>query len=190
MVTIADATTTVPAATIALAVPLAGVADAGQSVASPDLARAGGDSLAQFYNGIGAGHGVSGTPLHLTALGHSYGSVTTGYALGHDTPVDDAVLFGSPGQGADHLNVPQGHVYTEMDRADLVPQANGTLGPSPYSSSAGYDKLSTEASNTDLGPMAATSGHTEYLDQKSTSLYNMAAIVTGNNGLAVPQGRR
>ena len=61
----------------------------------PNLARAGGEDLAAFYQGVNASR--TDDP-HLTALGHSYGSLTTGYALQHDgTGVDDAVLFGSPG---------------------------------------------------------------------------------------------
>jgi hypothetical protein len=111
----------------------AGVIDPSQSVASPLAAEAGGDSLAKFYDGIGATHEVTNTPLHLTALGHSYGSTTTGFALGHDTPVNDAILFGSPGQGAQHLDVATGHLYDELDQGDdLVPEIHGTLGPSPY----------------------------------------------------------
>ncbi|MEW2499191.1 alpha/beta hydrolase [Amycolatopsis sp. NPDC047767] len=169
-----------------------GVADPSQSVASPELAKAGGDSLAKFYNGIGAGHDASNTPLHLTALGHSYGSTTTGFALGHDTPVDDAVLFGSPGQGSDHLNVPRGHLFNEHDAGDdLVPNIHGTLGPSPYYSPdamSQYHQMSTDASATELGQLNATSGHSGYLDGKSTSLYNMAAITTGHPDLAQYKG--
>ena len=71
------------------------VTDWPRSVTMPNLARTGGDDLAAFYEGINASR--TDDP-HLTALGHSYGSLTTGYALQHDgTGVDDAVLFGSPG---------------------------------------------------------------------------------------------
>jgi hypothetical protein len=168
------------------------VFDPGKSVASPDLARTGGDDLAKFYNGVGAGHEASGTPLHLTALGHSYGSTTTGFALGHDTPVGDAMLFGSPGQGADHLNVPQGHLYAEHNAGDnLVPNLHGTLGPSPYYSAdaiPNYHQMSTDASTTEAGQLNATHDHGGYLDAKSTSLYNMAAITTGHPDLAQYKG--
>lgn len=167
----------------------AGIVDPSQSVASPEAAKAGGENLAKFYNGIGASHEASNSPLHLTALGHSYGSTTTGFALGHDTPVNDAILFGSPGQGADHLNLPPGHLYDEHDTGDnLVPDLHGTLGPSPYYSSdatPNYHQLSTDASTSELGQLNATQGHSGYLDDKSTSLYNMAAITTGHPDLAV-----
>lgn len=166
----------------------AGIVDPSQSVASPLAAEAGGDSLAKFYDGIGAAHEVANTPLHLTALGHSYGSTTTGFALAHDTPVNDAILFGSPGQGAQHLDVPTGHLYDELDQGDdLVPEVHGTLGPSPYFSPnviPTYHQLSTGASMSDLGPLNATSGHSGYLDNQSTSLFNMAAITTGHPDLA------
>ncbi len=168
-----------------------GVLDPSQSVGSPQTAEAGGNSLAQFYDGIGAVHDLNQTPLHLTALGHSYGSTTTGFALSHNTPVNDAILFGSPGQGAQHLNVQAGHLYDEHDQGDnIVPEVHGTLGPSPYYGSPdvvnSYHQLSTDASTgSPLGPLNATSGHSGYLDNNSTSLFNMAAVVSGNPGLVV-----
>jgi hypothetical protein len=166
-----------------------GIVDPSQSVASPEAAKAGGENLARFYNGLGASHEVSNAPLHLTALGHSYGSTTTGFALGHDTPVNDAILFGSPGQGAQHLNVPAGHLYDEHNTGDeLVPALHGTLGSSPYYSPdaiPNYHQLSTDASTTDLGQLNATQGHSGYLDNQSTSLYNMAAITTAHPEMAV-----
>ncbi|WP_406638762.1 alpha/beta hydrolase [Amycolatopsis sp. WGS_07] len=170
-----------------------GIADPSQSVLTPDAARAGGESLAKFYNGIGAGHEASNTPLHLTALGHSYGSTTTGYALGHDTPVQDAMLFGSPGQGTDHLKVPEGHLFAEQDSGDtLVPNYGntGALGPSPYFSpdASSYHQMSTDASITEAGPRNAAEGHSGYLDAQSTSMYNMAAITTGHADLAQYKG--
>ncbi|ATY13955.1 hypothetical protein CU254_28650 [Amycolatopsis sp. AA4] len=169
------------------------IANPGQSVFAPHAAQAGGESLAKFYNGIGAGHEASNTPLHLTALGHSYGSSTTGYALGHDTPVQDAMLFGSPGQGAEHLKVPQGHLFAAQDAGDtLVPNYGdtGALGPSPYFSpdASSYHQMSTDASVTEAGPLNATEGHSGYLDPGSTSMYNMAAITTGHPDLAQYKG--
>ena len=67
---------------------------------------------------------------HLTALGHSYGSLTTGYALQHDgTGIDDAVLFGSPGAGTwerDDLHVPDGHLFVAEADDDPVADFGGT----------------------------------------------------------------
>ena len=78
------------------------------AVSTPDAARSGGADLARFYDGIDASRRAD---PHLTALGHSYGSLTTGYALQQAHGVDDAVVFGSPGLGTDHvdgLHVPSG----------------------------------------------------------------------------------
>ena len=83
-------------------------------VSHEDLARAGAHSLAVFYDGIGAAH--DGGPAHLTAIGHSYGSLTTGLALQEpgNHGVSDALFYGSPGIGAttpQQLQLPHGHVY-------------------------------------------------------------------------------
>lgn len=83
-------------------------------VSHDDLARAGAHNLAGFYDGIGAGH--VGDPAHLTAIGHSYGSLTTGLALQEpgNHGVSDALFYGSPGieASAPHqLQMQPGHVY-------------------------------------------------------------------------------
>ena len=125
-----------------------GVVFPSQSVASDDLARKGGDDLAQFYSGINAARDVD---PHLTALGHSYGSTTTGFALQHDgTGVDDAVVFGSPGLGTDErddLHVPDGHLFRVEARRDPVADlAAFGLDPTWLD---GVDGLSAEESDID-----------------------------------------
>lgn len=60
--------------------------------------------LADFYRGINATN-EHGSDVHLSALGHSYGSLTTAQALnelGQTGVVDDAAFYGSPGLG--HMN--------------------------------------------------------------------------------------
>ncbi|MFF0457303.1 alpha/beta hydrolase [Nocardia africana] len=66
------------------------------NVASDALAKKGAHSLAGFYDGLGASHDGD---MHLTAVGHSYGSLMTGLALQEPGkhPVDDLVVYGSPG---------------------------------------------------------------------------------------------
>ncbi|MEB3020219.1 putative alpha/beta hydrolase [[Mycobacterium] crassicus] len=66
-------------------------------VTHDDLARAGAHDLARFYDGIQASH--LGGPADLTAIGHSYGSLTTGLALQEpgDHGVARALFYGSPG---------------------------------------------------------------------------------------------
>lgn len=83
-------------------------------VSHDDVAKAGAHDLARFYDGLGVAH--QGAPAHLTAIGHSYGSLTTGLALQEpgNHGVSDALFYGSPGIEAStprqlHLNT--GHVY-------------------------------------------------------------------------------
>ncbi len=78
------------------------------------MARAGAVSLARFYDGIQGARDVG--PAHLTAIGHSYGSLTTGLALQQpgDHGVSDAIFYGSPGVAAStpaQLNLGSGHVF-------------------------------------------------------------------------------
>ena len=56
------------------------VTDWPRSVGMPGLAMRGGEDLAGFLKGINASRLQD---PHLIALGHSYGSLTTGYALQH-----------------------------------------------------------------------------------------------------------
>jgi pimeloyl-ACP methyl ester carboxylesterase len=46
-----------------------------QRISTPELARAGGQALAQDVNGLWATH--LGAGQHVTVLGHSYGSTTS-----------------------------------------------------------------------------------------------------------------
>ncbi|TRW81250.1 hypothetical protein FK535_17500 [Mycolicibacterium sp. 018/SC-01/001] len=93
---------------------LAASLSGGWGVSHDDLARAGAQDLARFYDGINATHQG---PLDLTAIGHSYGSLTTGLALQvpGDHGVDNALFYGSPGIEATtpaDLGLAAGHVFT------------------------------------------------------------------------------
>lgn len=98
-------------------------------VSHDGVARAGAVSLARFYDGIQAARDVG--PAHVTALGHSYGSLTTGLALQvpGDHGVSDTIFYGSPGVEAStpaQLNLGPGHVFameTADDPIDYVYQA-------------------------------------------------------------------
>ena len=147
-------------------------------VGTPDAARAGGADLARFYEGVDASRR---TDPHLTALGHSYGSLTTGYALQQAVGVDDAVLFGSPGIGTDHveaLHVPAGH--TGVVEASWDPVADlGWFGNDPNRLD-GVTGLSARAATLPDGTASAGSVlHAQYLTPGSTSQYNIAATVAG-----------
>lgn len=165
-----------------------------ESVGSDDLAQQGAPKLNGFVNGLNASHEVSGQPLHLTALGHSYGSLTTGIALQESTPVDDAVVFGSPGMNIDNvhdLNVPEGHTYSLRADQDPVPDLNigEHFGKSPYDL-PGIDRMATgEAVAADGTPLHATHKHSEYLDDQSSSQYNMAAVAAGRPDMGVDYGQ-
>jgi len=151
------------------------------NVSTADAARCGGADLARFYDGIDA---ARPTDPHLTALGHSYGSLTTGYALQQAHGVDDAVLFGSPGIGTDDLgdvHVPAGH--TGVVEAPWDPVADlGWFGDDPNRLD-GVTGLSARAATLPDGAAAAGSVlHSQYLTPGTTSQYNVAATVAGLPG--------
>ncbi|WP_029116220.1 alpha/beta hydrolase [Mycobacterium sp. URHB0044] len=80
--------------------------------------------LADFYRGINAAN-EHGSDVHLSALGHSYGSLTTAQALnelGQTGVVDDAAFYGSPGLGSTDRTVGWGPLERAVpigDEADL-----------------------------------------------------------------------
>ncbi|WP_231626884.1 alpha/beta hydrolase [Streptomyces apocyni] len=90
-------------------------------------AKAGASSYNEFMAGISA---TNETPdPRVTAIGHSYGSLTVGQAAqqpGGITGADNIILVGSPGTGANSaqdLNVDQGHVFVGAADNDLVTKA-------------------------------------------------------------------
>lgn len=99
-------------------------------VMDDDDAKAGAPAYDSFLNGIRATH-ESGSP-HVTAIGHSYGSLTVGQATQQPDgiPADDVVLVGSPGVGVDKaadLGVGADHVYigaAENDQVTNLPTPN------------------------------------------------------------------
>lgn len=150
-----------------------------QSVALDTSAQAGGHDLARFLDGITATR--PDNDPHLTALGHSYGSTTTGFALHEAHGVDDAVVFGSPGITTDNpaeLNVPPGHLGLIEARDDVVADL-GAFGSDP-NHLPGITNLSAEAATAPDGtPLAEVTGHEHYLAPGSTSQYNLGATVAG-----------
>ncbi len=92
-------------------------------VSHGQLAQAGAKDLAGFYDGLTASH--EGVPAHLTAIGHSYGSLTTGLALQEpgNHGVTDAIFYGSPGIEAttpQELQLADGHVFTMQTPDDPI----------------------------------------------------------------------
>jgi hypothetical protein len=149
-----------------------------RSVAGSGAAQAGGADQARFLDGVGAAR--PGDDPHLTALGHSYGSTTTGYALQQATGVDDAVLFGSPGLSVDdpaRLTVPPGHLSLLEAHGDLVADVGAFGGDANHQ--PGVTELSTDESRVDGRRLHGSEGHSDYLTPRSTSQYNIAATVAG-----------
>jgi alpha/beta hydrolase family protein len=148
------------------------------AVSTPDAARSGGADLARFYDGIDASRRAD---PHLTALGHSYGSVTTGYALAQAHGVDDAVVFGSPGLGTDHvadLHVPSGH--TGVVEAPWDPIADlGWFGDDPNRLDGVTGLSARPATLPDGSATAGSVLHADYLTPGTTSQFNIAATVAG-----------
>ncbi|MGH3931233.1 MAG: alpha/beta hydrolase, partial [Pseudonocardiaceae bacterium] len=132
--------------------------DPSDSVAGQAAAHRGADSLAGFLDGVDASR--TDDP-HLTALGHSHGSITTGLALQQTEGVDDVVFFGSPGIGTSQvsdLNVPEGNAY--VIEADWDPVADvGRFGTDPNQLD-GITNLSAREHTLDDRQLTEVTGHT------------------------------
>lgn len=151
----------------------------------------GGEQLADTIDGMRASRGDD--PAHLTAIGHSYGSTTTSYALGeHGARPDDVVLIGSPGAGpaddASDFGIGRDHVYVGRDSRDLVATlgdegwvGKGGLGLGTDPSSEDFDATRFEAENVDRSWHRNTGdAHSNYLQHDTESLYNIGKIVDGH----------
>jgi hypothetical protein len=156
-----------------------------RSVLDDAAAREGGRELARSLDGIVAAR--PGHDPHLTALGHSYGSTTTGYALQEARGVDDAVIFGSPGPATYDpatLNVPPGHLGVIEATGAPVADA-GWFGPDP-NQLPDLTQLSADAVPAAEAPggedLLASGGHSEYTLPNTTGQHNLAATVAGLPG--------
>ena len=131
-------------------------------ITSPKLAQAGSDRLACFLNGMQASREHGAGDAHMTLVGHSYGSTTSGMAATkvHDGVIDDLVLCGSPGMGtynASDLHVAEGHRWVSgvpigdsvQGMGSILPGKSigwGHLGTNPM-----HDKTFTHLSNDATG---------------------------------------
>ncbi|VBA62284.1 alpha/beta hydrolase [Mycobacterium attenuatum] len=132
------------------------------SVSHDDVAKAGAHDLARFDDGLGVAH--QGAPAHLTAIGHSYGSLTMGLALQEpgNHGVSDALFYGSPGIEAStpqqlHLNA--GHVYAMETPDDPIHWTYNSKAivhglPSGLAALLGFGADATDTG--DFGPNPAT----------------------------------
>ncbi|MEU0493936.1 alpha/beta hydrolase [Mycobacterium sp. NPDC006124] len=151
-------------------------------VSHDDMAKAGAHDLARFYDGLQASH--EGAPAQVTAIGHSYGSLTTGLALQEPGShgVTDAIFYGSPGieaTTAGQLHVADGHVFT-METPDdpiqyvydskLLLHGLGAL-PGPWGPLLGTVVGGMDATGAGaFGPNPATNPNFTHLETGATSV--------------------
>ncbi len=154
------------------------VLDPDRSVASEDQARAGGKALTGFLDGIDAARPVD---PHLTAIGHSYGSTTTGHAVQQAADVDDVIFCGSPGIGTSDvgdLRVPEGHAYVIEAKNDATADL-GWFGDDPNQLDGLTDLYSGPGTAPHGAELKEVTQHSNYLAPDSTSQYNMSVVVAG-----------
>jgi hypothetical protein len=102
-----------------------------QRISTPELARTGGQAMAQDVNGLWSTHLGGGE--HVTVIGHSYGSTTVADAFaGSGMHANDAVLIGCPGTDLAHnaasFHLDGGHVYVgdaSTDPVGMLGELNG-----------------------------------------------------------------
>ncbi len=155
------------------------------TVASPENAIEGAGYLKADVDGYRA---AADGAQHITVLGHSYGSVTVGYAAMDGLAADDIAFLGSPGVGAsgvEQLAPGPGHVWAGTSEHDPIVQAtSGSWFTADGSSAGPYDErfgANQFGVPDESGP---TRAHTTYYSDES--LDNLANIATGNYDAVTP----
>jgi len=164
-------------------------------------ARTASADLDRFQDGLRATH--EGSPAHNTVMGHSYGSTVIGYTASmHGIDADELIFVGSPGVGVDSVSelrgadgqpVPPEHVWSSHALRDPIQYASYTdLNPTSEDGAEPADILvhGRNPSEPEFGAREFTAdpgdslgtAHSQYWDPYSTSLRNMAYIITGNHG--------
>jgi pimeloyl-ACP methyl ester carboxylesterase/uncharacterized protein YukE len=167
-------------------------------VVTEEMATNGGERLADTLDGLRDSR--DGDPAHLTAIGHSYGSTTTGHAAhDHGIPVDDLVFVGSPGVGGDTNNagdtgVDTDHVWAGANSRDPIANLGNHgwihgetlfgagLGDDPAEDDFGAQRFRAESTTRadDSVGLDAFDDHSKYFDHDTESLYDISQIVNGN----------
>lgn len=154
------------------------------TVASDQHARVGATLLTSTLWGIEANHAVNGASVHLTTVGHSYGSLTSGLAAAGSTPMDDLVMFGSPGVGVDHVNglsLPAEHVFVGEAKWDFVADLDH-FGSDPANPAFGAVPFQTDGGEHPLGGLTqGVTGHSDYYAPRSESLWSITSVVIGDH---------
>jgi pimeloyl-ACP methyl ester carboxylesterase len=166
------------------------------TVGSEGRATEGGALLADTVDGLRASR--EGDPAHLTVIGHSYGSTTTGHAAyDHGLAADDIVFVGSPGVGGDvdhasDLGIDSDHVWAGNNSRDPVAAladdgwvGGHTLGGAGMGNDTAEDDFGAnrfQAESTTRGDVRWFGDHSKYFDPNTESLYNISQVVTGDYG--------
>ncbi|WP_280240703.1 alpha/beta hydrolase [Nocardia abscessus] len=158
------------------------------AVSIPDRAEEGAPALAEFYEGLDTAS--TRNDPHITALGHSYGSLTTSLALQENgRAVDDVVFYGSPGLGENiplpavaelpitltgandavsssaDLGLDRGHVYEMSEKDDPVANFH-SFGRSPnqfeWVTHLSTDPITVPDGTPEGATYTGASGHAEY----------------------------
>ena len=172
-------------------------------IASPNLAKEGSDRLAGFLTGMQASREHGAGDAHMSLVGHSYGSTTSGMAATKvkSGVIDDLVLFGSPGMGTfnpSDLHVDEGHRWVSgVPNGDWVQGVGsrfrkklgfGGLGKNPMDDDSTFTHLSGDATGYEGYNHAAkpnrlrrfdTSNHSVYLEKGTETLQDIGRVVAG-----------
>nr|WP_246360864.1 alpha/beta hydrolase [Haloechinothrix aidingensis] len=162
------------------------------SVLSRERADAGAERLAEFMDGVQASR-TDDPPQRLAGISHSYGSTTMGEALKQTDAADAFIAQGSPGwYGSEGLQVPEGDRFNLSADQDAVADLGGMVHGGYPSDDPTVRELSTDDAVTpDTGePLPGVTGHTGYTeanDGMSTSEYNTAAAMIGQESNYIDQ---
>ena len=164
------------------------------SAMSQEHANNGADDFDSFVDGIRTSH--QGDESHVTAIGHSYGSVLVAQSdiQGDGLAIDEMIVLGSPGLGdnenatdpsyvppydeyphtdptkvrnVSELSVDPDHFWAGDGFWDPIPESNAH-GPDPSDDSFGGKRI-----------YVGEAGHTEYVGENSVSLHNLGLIIAG-----------
>ncbi|MFJ8447411.1 alpha/beta hydrolase [[Kitasatospora] papulosa] len=131
-------------------------------VAGEGAARIGASRYNEFMAGLSATN--EHEDPHMTAIGHSYGSLTVGLAArerGAIPGADDIILVGSPGTGArsaDELGVGRQHVFVGAAENDSVTKLPNSREASGLGSGAAGGASAGFVLGASLGPAGAVVG--------------------------------
>ncbi|MEB4209203.1 alpha/beta hydrolase [Mycobacterium sp. 94-17] len=183
-----------------------------EQVGTPWRARQAGALLAADVNGLGATHDPS-MQMHVTVLGHSYGSTTVADAFANSgMRANDAVLTGCPGTdlacSAADFHLDGGRLYVGAASTDAISWIGDSGSVLPNGLNAALDQplgpvagLGSDPAHAGFGALrfhAEVAGshsvmpwftdHSHYYDVGSESLHNMTEIVTGHGDRLAGEG--